>query len=103
MEKCILLHKSILNNVKQSTEIQRDILGQLVKWKTVPVGKITPLRMYPTSFREFLRAAAPKTFAFIDSLDNIGHLPETILNRLNSEWRTVQHSVSSCMLAYKAA
>lgn len=65
------------------------LLGVAVRRRsmTVPVGKITPLRMYPISFREFLRAADPKTFAFIDSLDNIGHLPETILNRLNSEYK----------------
>lgn len=65
------------------------LLGVAVRKKrmTVPVGKVMPLRMYPISFREFLRVADPKTFAYVESLTEIGHLPEIILNKLNVEYK----------------
>lgn len=65
------------------------LLGVAVRKKrmTVPVGKVLPVRMYPISFREFLRASDPRTFEYVDTLEEAGHLPEIILNKLNSEYR----------------
>lgn len=68
------------------------LLGVAVKRRkmTVPVGKINVMRMYPVTFREFLRASDPSTFAYIDTLAEIGHLPEIILNKLRTEYRRYQ-------------
>lgn len=68
------------------------LLGVAVKKRkmTVPVGKVKVIRMFPISFREFLRASDPKTFDYVESLDEISHLPEIILNMLKSEYRRYQ-------------
>lgn len=68
------------------------LLGVAVKKRkmTVPVGKVKILRMYPISFREFLRASDRKTFDYIEALDEIRHLPEIILNKLRFEYRRYQ-------------
>lgn len=65
------------------------LLGVAVKKKhmKMPVGKVNVIRMYPLTFREFLRAADPKLYEYADSLDEIKHLPEIILNKLNLEYR----------------
>ena len=65
------------------------LLGVAVKRKrmTVPVGKVTVMRMYPLTFKEFLFSSDPKTFEFIDTLKEIARLPEIILNKLRSEYR----------------
>ena len=70
------------------------LLGVAVKRRnmTVPVGKVKVMKMYPITFREFLRASDPQTFEYIDSLDEIGHLPEIILNKLRTEYRRYQVS-----------
>lgn len=68
------------------------LLGVAVKRRkmTVPVGKINVMRMYPVTFREFLRASDPSTFTYIDTLAEIGHLPEIVLNKLRTEYRRYQ-------------
>ena len=65
------------------------LLGVAVKKKNmkVPVGKVHIMRMYPVTFKEFLRASDEKTFDYIESLTEINHLPEIILNKLKSEYR----------------
>ena len=70
------------------------LLGVAVKRRnmTVPVGKVKVMKMYPITFREFLRASDPQTFEYIDSLDEIGHLPEIILNKIRTEYRRYQVS-----------
>lgn len=70
------------------------LLGVAVKRRrmTVPVGKVTVMRMYPVTFKEFLRASDPKTFEYVDTLDEIRHLPEIILNKLRTEYRRYQVS-----------
>ena len=70
------------------------LLGVAVKRRkmTVPVGKVKVMKMFPITFKEFLRASDPKTFEYIDSLDEIGHLPEIILNKLRTEYRRYQVS-----------
>ena len=65
------------------------LLGVAVKRKkmTVPVGKVKVMRMFPITFREFLRAANKEVFSYIESLEAPRHLPEIILNKLKSEYR----------------
>lgn len=68
------------------------LLGVAVRRRkmSVPVGKVEVIRMYPITFKEFLRASDAKTSEYIDSLDEIGHLPEIILNKLRTEYRRYQ-------------
>lgn len=68
------------------------LLGVAVKKRqmTVPVGKVQVMRMFPVTFREFLRVSDPKTFEYIDTLDEIRHLPEIIMNKLRTEYRRYQ-------------
>lgn len=70
------------------------LLGVAVKKRkmAVPVGKVTVMRMYPITFKEFLRASDPPTFAFVDAIEEIGHLPEIIMNKLRTEYRRYQVS-----------
>ena len=65
------------------------LLGVAVKKKHMktPVGKVNVFRMHPLTFREFLRAADPRLYEYADSLDEIKHLPEIMLNKLNLEYR----------------
>ncbi len=68
------------------------LLGVAVKRRrmTVPVGKVDVRRMYPVSFKEFLRASDASIFSYIESMTEISRLPEIILNKLNSEYRRYQ-------------
>lgn len=70
------------------------LLGVAVRKRrmTVPVGKVQVMKMYPITFREFLRASDPRTFEYIDALDEIRHLPEIIMNKLHTEYRRYQVS-----------
>lgn len=70
------------------------LLGVAVKKRrmSVPVGKVRVLRMFPISFREFLRASDPDTFNYVENLEVIEHLPEIILNKLRTEYRRYQVS-----------
>ena len=70
------------------------LLGVAVKRRkmSVPVGKVRVMRMYPVSFKEFLRASDPTTYEYVDALDHVGHLPEIILNKLRTEYRRYQVS-----------
>ena len=65
------------------------LLGVAVKKKhmKMPVGKVNVFRMYPLTFREFLRAADAKLYEYADGLDEIKHLPEIILNKLKVEYK----------------
>ena len=65
------------------------LLGVAVKKRkmTVPVGKVRVMRMYPISFKEFLRASNPRTFEYIEEINAIEKLPEIILNTLKLEYR----------------
>ena len=68
------------------------LLGVAVKRRrmTVPVGKVRIFNMYPVTFKEFLRASDLPTYKYIDSLDEIHHLPEIIMNKLRTEYRRYQ-------------
>ena len=48
--------------------------------------------MYPITFKEFLRASDTRTYEYIESLEEIKHLPEIILNKLRAEYRRFQVS-----------
>ena len=68
------------------------LLGVAVKRRrmTVPVGMVRIINMYPITFKEFLRASDLRTYEYIDSLDEIRHLPEIIMNKLRTEYRLYQ-------------
>lgn len=65
------------------------LLGVAVKKRkmTVPVGKVQTVRMYPVSFKEYLRASDPDTFNFVERLSGLEKLPLIILDKLKSEYR----------------
>ena len=65
------------------------LLGVAVKKRrmTVPVGKVRVIRMYPLSFKEFLRASDIHTYEYIEQLTAIEKLPEIILIKLKLEYR----------------
>lgn len=65
------------------------LLGVAVKRRsmTVPVGKVSIMRMYPITFREFLRAADERTFSYVEELHEASHLPEIVFNKLKTEYR----------------
>ena len=65
------------------------LLGVAIRKKkmSVPVGKVQILQMYPVTFREFLRASDPQTYAFVNSMEQIEPLPEIILNKLEIEYK----------------
>ena len=65
------------------------LLGVAVKKRrmTVPVGKVQVIRMYPISFREFLRSSDATTCQYVDEICEPAHLPEIILNKLKTEYR----------------
>lgn len=65
------------------------LLGVAVKRRqmTVPVGKVRIIRMYPITFKEFLRSSDRKTFDYIEALPAVEKLPEIVLNKLKTEYR----------------
>jgi len=70
------------------------LLGIAVRKKkmTVPVGKVDIIRMYPLTFKEFLRASDRSTFDYLQNIHSLEHLPEIILNKLRTEYRRFQVS-----------
>ena len=68
------------------------LLGVAVRRRrmSVPVGKVTVMRMYPLTFKEFLRASDREVWEYIENLDEIRHLPQIILNKLATEYRRYQ-------------
>lgn len=65
------------------------LLGVAVKKRrmAVPVGKVTMMRMFPITFREFLRASDAKIFDYVEDLDEPHHLPEVVMNKLKTYYR----------------
>lgn len=65
------------------------LLGVAVKKKhmKMPVGKVNVFRMYPITFKEFLRVADPRLFDYASELTEISHLPEIVLNKLKTEYK----------------
>ena len=58
----------------------------------VPVGKVRILKLYPITFKEFLRASDAATYNYVNALQEIQRLPEIILNKLRTEYRRYQVS-----------
>ena len=65
------------------------LLGVAVKKRqmTVPVGKVNIVRMYPVSFKEFLRCDDEDVFRYVESLCQPQHLSEGMFNRLKTAFR----------------
>ena len=65
------------------------LLGVAVKRRsmTVPVGKVLVMRMYPITFKEYLRASDFQTFNFVEQIEQPEKLPLIILDKLRSEYR----------------
>lgn len=55
-----------------------------------PVGKIDFLKMYPISFGEYLHAAHPKTWDYIESMVSIYPLPRGVEGRMWEAYRQYQ-------------
>ena len=70
------------------------LLGVAVKRRNmaVPVGKVRILKLYPITFKEFLRASDAATYNYVNVLQEIQRLPEIILNKLRTEYRRYQVS-----------
>ena len=68
------------------------LLGVAIRKKRmpVPVGKVNLMKMYPMTFREFLRAANKELYDFVASLSDLSPLPEIIFNKLKTEFRRYQ-------------
>jgi predicted AAA+ superfamily ATPase len=68
------------------------LLGVAVKKRkmTVPVGKVNVVRMYPLTFKEFLRASDETIYEYVDNIQVVEHLPEVVLNKLSTEYRRYQ-------------
>lgn len=64
------------------------LLGVAVRKKnmTVPVGKVQIMNLYPVTFKEFLRAADPQIFTFINSHKEITRLPAIVFQKLKTEY-----------------
>ncbi|MDR0895458.1 MAG: AAA family ATPase [Prevotellaceae bacterium] len=65
------------------------LLGVAVRKKqmSVPVGKVQIMKMYPVTFKEFLRAADEQLYRYVDGLTAFEPLPEIILNKLSLEYK----------------
>ena len=65
------------------------LLGVAIRKKkmSVPVGKVQVLKMFPVTFKEFLRISDNRTFNYVNALEKIEPLPEIILSKLNLEYK----------------
>lgn len=71
------------------------LLGVAVKKRRmpVPVGKVEVIRMFPVTFKEFLRVSDEKTFGYVENLNAPTHLPEIVLNRSKTSLAQVEKSI----------
>ncbi len=58
--------------------------------KGFPVGKVDFLNMYPISFNEYLRAAAPKIWKYIEEMSNEDAIPAVVEGRMWEIYRKYQ-------------
>ena len=67
------------------------LLGvSLSQGDSFPVGKVEVLNMYPVTFREFLCADNPQMYEYLDTLIDIGPLPEIVMGKVSESWRRYQ-------------
>lgn len=93
----IQMSEGALNSLKYFHEDAPDyhiiaagsLLGVAIRKKnmSVPVGKVQVIKMYPITFKEFLRVTDERTFQFVANLNRIEALPEIILSKLNLEYK----------------
>ena len=93
----IQMSEGALNSLKYFHEDAPDyhiiaagsLLGVAIRKKnmSVPVGKVQVIKMYPITFKEFLRVTDERTFQFVANLNIIEALPEIILSKLNLEYK----------------
>ena len=67
------------------------LLGvSLSQGDSFPVGKVEFLKMYPVTFREFLRADTPRMYEYLENLTEIAPLPEIVMGRIAEAYRRYQ-------------
>lgn len=67
------------------------LLGvSLSQGDSFPVGKVEFLRMYPVTFREFLRADTVQMYEYLENLTEIAPLPEIVMGRVGEAYRRYQ-------------
>lgn len=67
------------------------LLGvSLSQGDSFPVGKVEFQRMYPVTFREFLRADTPQMYEYMENLTEIAPLPEIVMGRVGEAYRRYQ-------------
>lgn len=67
------------------------LLGvSLSQGDSFPVGKVEFLRMYPVTFREFLRIDTPQMYEYLENLSEIAPLPEIVMGRVGEAYRRYQ-------------
>lgn len=52
-----------------------------------PVGKVEFLKMYPITFKEFLRVDIPQMYEYLENLKEIAPLPEIVMGRVGESYR----------------
>lgn len=67
------------------------LLGvSLSQGDSFPVGKVEFLKMYPVTFREFLRADTPQMYEYLERMTEIAPLPEIVMGRIGEAYRRYQ-------------
>ena len=67
------------------------LLGvSLSQGDSFPVGKVEFLKMYPVTFREFLRADMPRMYEYLENLTEIAPLPEIVMGCVAEAYRRYQ-------------
>lgn len=67
------------------------LLGvSLSQGDSFPVGKVEFLKMYPVTFREFLRADTPRMYEYLEYLTEIAPLPEIVMGCVAEAYRRYQ-------------
>ena len=67
------------------------LLGvSLSQGDSFPVGKVEFLKMYPVTFREFLRADPPRMYEYLENLTEIAPLPEIVMGCVAEAYRRYQ-------------
>ena len=67
------------------------LLGvSLSQGDSFPVGKVEFLKMYPVTFREFLRTDTPRMYEYLENLTEIAPLPEIVMGCVAEAYRRYQ-------------
>lgn len=67
------------------------LLGvSLSQGDSFPVGKVEFLKMYPVTFREFLRVDTPRMYEYLENLTEIAPLPEIVMGCVAEAYRRYQ-------------